>query len=123
MLKNKALIPVQAITTKPPMCVSLKINNYTEEGRKATHRYLQKVDVGIMRYIMCNPVQRKSVEYNDNRIALYAGQSGNYSITKRKLEVGNMEVHHKLPRHQKGTDSYKNLTWVLKDVHILITCN
>ena len=31
-----------------------------------------------------------------------------------------MEVHHKLPKHLKGTDSYKNLTWVLKGVHILI---
>lgn len=33
-----------------------------------------------------------------------------------------MECHHKKMRSKGGTDEYKNLVWLLKDVHKLIHC-
>ena len=31
-----------------------------------------------------------------------------------------MQCHHKLPKSQGGTDTYKNLIWVNEDIHKLI---
>ena len=58
----------------------------------------------IIKYIMDNPVENKSIEYNDNGISLYVGQNGKCNISGKKLEIGNMECHHKVPKKYGGTD-------------------
>ena len=73
-----------------------------------------------MRYMLENPARNMSIEYNDNRISLYTGQCGKCAITGQKLTIGNMECHHKMPRELGGDDTYKNLIFVTKDIHILI---
>ena len=73
-----------------------------------------------MRYMLENPARNMSIEYNDNRISLYTGQCGKCAITGEKLTIGNMECHHKIPREVGGDDTYKNLIFVTKDIHILI---
>ena len=74
----------------------------------------------ILYYIMENPPKEASVELADNRISLYSAQYGNCFVTGEKLEIGEMEVHHKLPKELGGTDEYRNLVWVTYNVHKLI---
>jgi len=74
----------------------------------------------IIKYLIENPIQGQSIEYNDNRISLYIGQLGKCAITKEELGIENMQCHHILPRSQGGLDNYNNLVLVTKEVHKLI---
>jgi len=62
----------------------------------------------------------KSVEYMDNRISLYAAQHGKCAVTGRILWIDEIHCHHKKPVSQGGTDEYKNLVIVHKEIHRLI---
>jgi hypothetical protein len=73
-----------------------------------------------VRYLLNSKEYDKSVEYNDNRISLMAGQNGKCFATGETLTIGNMECHHKKPKAIGGTDEYKNLVWLSADVHKLI---
>lgn len=115
-----ALYPVAGVKTNPPKNFKQDTCNYTRLGRAIVHDNLKGIDTQILRYIMKNPVQSKSIEFNDNRISLYVGQLGMCAITKLPLEVGEMEVHHKLPTSLGGNDEYKNLVYLNKDIHVLI---
>lgn len=114
------MFPVYGVTAKTPLNFSQDICNFTPQGREKIHNNLKTANVMIVRYLMNNPVEGQSMEYNDNRISLYVGQKGLCAITKRPLEIGEMECHHKTPKEQGGNDEYKNLIFVLKDVHKLI---
>ena len=74
----------------------------------------------LVKYLLNSKEYGKSVEYNDNRISLIAGQNGKCGITGLPLEPHNMECHHKRPKALGGNDDYQNLLWVLPDVHELI---
>ena len=63
---------------------------------------------------------RRSVEYMDNRISLYAAQYGRCAITGKELSIDEIHCHHKLPLKCGGDDRYSNLIIVHKDVHMLI---
>ena len=117
-----SILPIQAITNKPPMNFNNDICNYTESGRKLIHKELETVSWKTLRYLRDNPVKNQTAEYNDNRISLYTGQLGLCAITKLPLEIEEMEVHHKKPRSKGGTDEYKNLIYVNTYVHRLIHC-
>lgn len=69
---------------------------------------------------MNNPCGTESVEYNDNRIALYVAQKGRCAVTKDELYVTEIDCHHKIPREYGGSDEYSNLIIVSDKVHILI---
>lgn len=74
----------------------------------------------ILLYLMRNPIPNRSIEYNDNRISLYSGQLGKCAVTGRKLRLGEIHCHHKVPRYLNGDDSYSNLRIVHIDIHKLI---
>jgi Retron-type reverse transcriptase len=114
------LFPIAGIKTSNAMNFNQEICNYTEEGRKRIHDNLRAINHKILHYIMENPVQGKTTEYNDNRISLYVAQNGKCSVTGEILEIGNMECYHKKPKELGGKDEYKNLTFVLNDVYKLI---
>lgn len=114
------MYPVFGVTCKTPINFSQDICNFTKEGRIKVHSYLQKVHIDVLRYLLQNPVRGQSIEYNDNRISLYVGQNGLCAITKQPLLIGDMECHHKIPKHRNGTDEYKNLIFVTSKVHALI---
>lgn len=114
------LFPIAGIKTSNAMNLNQDICNYTEEGRKRIHDNLRTINHKILHYIMENPVQGQTTEYNDNRISLYVAQNGKCSVTGEILEIGNMECHHKKPKELGGKDEYNNLTFVLKDVYKLI---
>lgn len=102
-----------------PKNFTQEINKYTEHGRNLIHDKLGNVQY-LANYLLNNKEYSKSVEYNDNRISLIAGQNGKCGVTEQSLEPHNMECHHKRPKALGGNDDYKNLLWVLPDVHELI---
>jgi hypothetical protein len=115
-----SLFPINGVKTKPPMCFSQIICNYTADGRAKMHENQKAVDTEILKLLIKNPIINRSVEFNDNRISLYVAQFGKCGITGEILSFGNMEVHHKTPVKSGGTDKYSNLIIVLPDVHKLI---
>lgn len=119
-IQGVALYPIHFVQTTPPVCFSQDVCNYTPQGRKKIHDRLQNFNYDILIYLMNNPVNGQSVEYNDNRISLYVGQRGRCFITGEKLQISNMEAHHKIPKYLGGKDEYRNLVYVTFDVHKLI---
>ena len=56
----------------------------------------------------------------DNRISRYVSQKGRCAVTGMPLEIDEIHCHHKKPKRDGGTDEYKNLVIIHKDVHRLI---
>ena len=113
------IVPIGYTQHRAPMSKKLKVNRYTPEGRAEVHENLG-IDVNTMLWLMRHPIRERSVEYNDNRISLYAAQYGKCAITGEKMEVDDIHCHHKVPRWKKGTDAYGNLVLTKQDVHRLI---
>jgi len=115
-----ALYPVNGVKTSPPMCFSQEICNYTERGRAKIHEMQKAISPYILQKLMEHPIQGQSTELNDNRISLYIAQRGKCAVCKEPLVLGNMAVHHILPRAGGGKDDYANLILVTGEVHRLI---
>lgn len=113
------LFPISGIKWNRAMLFNQEITRFTVQGREKIYNKLG-LDMNTLHYLMENPSIGQSVEYNDNRISLYAGQQGKCAVTGDFLKIGNMEVHHKTPKFQGGTDDYDNLIFVTGDVHKLI---
>lgn len=96
------------------------VNAYTKQGREEIHKNLSTIDINSIRFLMEHPIPQRSVEYNDNRIVLYCAQRGKCYVTGQELNPMTLHCHHKVPRLQGGTDEYKNLCLVDKNIHILI---
>ena len=119
-IQGVALFPIHFVQTTPPICFSQSICNYTAEGRKKIHDNLQKISYSTLMYLMRNPVQGQSTEFNDNRISLYVACRGRCYVTGHKLQISDMEVHHKIPKFMGGDDKYGNLVFVTSNIHKLI---
>ena len=119
ILGEKAILPLSYIQHSKLMNFS-QANIYNPIDRDKIHNSQKVADNKIIRYLIENPIQGQSTEYNDNRISLYIGQLGKCAVTKEELEVGSMECHHIQPRSKGGLDSYKNLVLITKEVHKLI---
>ncbi len=114
-----AVFPIYGCKFHAPRFFTQEINKYTEEGRQLIHNKLTNTEY-LVRYLLNSKEYGKSVEYNDNRISLIAGQNGKCFITGEPLEIDNMECHHKVPKELGGTDEYSNLVWLSADAHKLI---
>lgn len=119
-IAKEPLIPVGYIKHKNPMFKKKATNAYTKDGREAIHKNLSKINVSTLRFLMEHPVVNRSIEYNDNRIALFSGQGGKCRVTGEELIPTNIHCHHILPLKYGGKDEYKNLCLVDKEIHILI---
>lgn len=119
-VKGQAIIPIGYVQTKAPKFKRREVNQYTIKGRQTIHKNLEAVNMGILHYLMKNPIQYASVELNTNRLALYCAQHGCCAVTKQPMEVGDIHCHHKVRRKQGGSDQYSNLVLVKENVHILI---
>lgn len=119
-IADTILFPISYVQHESPLNLQVGICNYTTEGRNKIHSDIGGVNVNVLRHMLDNPIINGSTELNDNRLSLYCGQRGVCYVTKQALNIGNMELHHKQPRNQGGTDRYENLVFVLKDVHKLI---
>lgn len=121
-LSQEPICPIGYIQTKNPMYKKKKICKYTAEGREEIHKCL-KFDESVMTvlHMLAKAViQNRSIEYLDNRVSLYAAQFGKCAVTGNVLWIDEIHCHHKKPTSQGGTDEYKNLVIVHKDVHMLI---
>ncbi|MBE6639892.1 MAG: group II intron reverse transcriptase/maturase [Ruminococcaceae bacterium] len=119
-VNGNALIPVGYVKHKIPMQRKWGLTPYTLEGRECLHKTLQEVNLYVLKYLMRNPVRNRSVEFNDNRLSLYAAQKGRCAITGKEMDIGDIHCHHKIPRYLGGTDKYHNLVLICVDVHKLI---
>lgn len=115
-----ALVPIGYARHKIAKQKKRTVNSYTQEGRAEIHKNLNLVDMTILHYLMKNPVLYRSVEYNDNRLSLYAAQQGKCAITGIPMMIGDIHCHHKVPKHMGGTDKYQNLVLICENVHRLV---
>ena len=113
------IFPIHGCKFRIPLNFSQEINNYTKHGRELIHSELSNTNL-LVQYLLKVKEYDKSVEYNDNRISLMAGQQGKCAVTNEILVPWNMECHHKKPKELGGTDEYKNLVWLKTEVHKLI---
>ena len=118
-VSSKTVAPIGYIQTKTPLFKKKKVCKYTVEGRETIHKSLG-INTSIMIALMRIKEPRRSVEYMDNRISLYAAQYGRCAITGKELSIDEIHCHHKLPLKCGGDDRYSNLIIVHKDVHMLI---
>lgn len=115
------ILPFGYIQHRNPMCRRRKANIYTVEGRAGLHDNLCVSNKWIAFHMAENPVMGQSVEFNDNRVSLFAAQWGKCAITGREfLSPDEVHCHHKVPREKGGGDNYANLTLVLKELHTVI---
>ncbi|MGL5765831.1 MAG: HNH endonuclease [Sarcina sp.] len=113
------MFPIYGCRAKTALCFSQGICNYTRKGRKLVHDNLFGY-THVIQYLLNSQYDTKSVEFNDNKISLIAGQRGKCAVTGEALQLGNMECHHKIPKSLGGTDEYKNLVWISTQAHKFI---
>ena len=119
-LNGHAIIPIAYVQHRVPMDKKSRVNKYTPEGRVEIHKNLAGINMAVLYHLMNNPCGKQSVEYNDNRIALYVAQKGKCAVSGVELEANQVDCHHKKPLVLGGNDSYQNLIIVSDVVHILI---
>lgn len=118
-ISSKTVAPVGYIQTKTPLFKKKKVCKFTPEGRDEIYRNLG-INTSVMLALMRMKEPRKSVEYMDNRISLYAAQYGRCAVTGKELSLNEIHCHHKFPIRAGGDDKYSNLVIVHCDVHRLI---
>ena len=121
-LSQEPICPIGYVQTKYPMYKKAKICKYTPEGREEIHKSL-RFDEGVLTvlHLLAQAyIPNRSIEYMDNRVSLYAAQYGKCAMTGKVLWIDELHCHHKMPISQGGTDEYRNLVIVHKDVHTLI---
>ena len=118
-LNKFPLCPISYIQTKAPLYKPKGVCKYTESGRAKIHENL-KFNVTVMLMLMREKYTNGSIEFTDNRLSLWAAQYGKCAITGKVLWIDEIHCHHKVPLENGGTDRYKNLVIVHRDVHILI---
>lgn len=119
-IQGVTLFPIYGCKTKPPMPFNPDICNYTKEGRKIIHCNLKSISTYLIHQYMLRDQHDMSTEFLDNSTALIAGQNGICGISRKQLEIGNMECHHKIPKSMNGNDKYKNLVWLSHEAHKLV---
>ena len=119
-LNGHAIVPIAYVQHRVPMDKKSRINKYTPDGRVEIHKNLAGINMAVLYHLMNNPCGKQSVEYNDNRIALYVAQKGKCAVSGVELEANQVDCHHKKPLVLGGNDSYQNLIIVSDVVHILI---
>lgn len=119
-IRGLFVLPIAYVQTVPPKHRARNWCVYTPEGRADIHKALEKVNVRILHYLMENPIQGESIEFNDNRLALYCAQQGKCAISGNPLVIGDIHCHHKTRKADGGDDRYTNLILVNKEVHILL---
>lgn len=119
-LNGHAVVPIAYVQHRVPMDRKNRVNPYTSEGRTEIHKNLAGLNLAVMNHLMNTPAGQQSVEYNDNRIALYVAQKGKCAVSGIALDANQVDCHHKKPLSLGGDDSYQNLIIVSDAVHVLI---
>ena len=115
------ILPIAFANHRKTVGKKKAVNLYTPEGRKWKHDNLMFQNAWLLGELYRYPVSDRSIEYNDNRVSLFAAQRGRCAITgKDFLCQEEIHCHHKTPRAMGGKDGYNNLVLILEDVHRLL---
>lgn len=116
------LCPIGYIKTRNAHHQKGTVCKYTEKGRQEIHQNLKFSDdvITVMHMLSKTTVCNRSIEYMDNRLSVYTAQYGRCAVTGNVLWIDEIHCHHKIPKQQGGTDEYKNLVILHKDVHTLV---
>ena len=87
------IFPIYGCKFVTPRMFTREVNKYTPQGRQLIHKNLSTVH-SLIQYLLETKEYGKSVEYNDNRISLMAGQNGKCAVTGEPLCIFDMECHH-----------------------------
>ena len=118
-LYGTPMIPIGYIQHQKLMNFTQK-SIYVLKDREEIHQNQKAVDTSDLKYLVENPIQGQSSEYNDNRVSLFVGQYGKCYVTGNPLNINEMHCHHKKPRALGGTDEYKNLVLIEENIHRLV---
>ncbi|UDQ98418.1 group II intron reverse transcriptase/maturase [Lentisphaerota bacterium WC36G] len=118
-VNGKALLPISYVKFSRQAGFN-GISIYVEKDRLVIHNKQKSVSKDAIRYLLKHPSPERSVEFNDNRISLFVAQYGKCAVTGNKLDVTEINCHHKIPIFLGGDDKYKNLIIVEENVHKLI---
>ncbi len=120
VVMNSIMIPIGFIQMRIPLGHHQK-SIFVKSERELIHKHIEDIEIKkIMNYMIDNPIENRSIEYNDNRLSLYIAQKGRCYITGKLLEIDEIHCHHKKQKAKGGGDEYKNLVILHKDVHRLI---
>lgn len=117
---NITLYPISYIHFKKPTQINPEVTPYTEIGRKRIHNKLTIITALELDQLRSGYFGKRSIEYVDNRISRFVGQSGKCFITGIRLSTEDVHCHHKTPIRYGGSDEYDNLIIVQKEIHRLI---
>jgi group II intron reverse transcriptase/maturase len=120
IVRDTVMIPIGFIQMKIVMNHNQK-STFIKSDRESLHKHIEDIEIKkIMNYMMDNPIENRSIEYNDNRLSLYIAQKGKCYVTGKLLEIDEIHCHHKKQKAKGGGDEYKNLVILHKDVHRLL---
>ena len=111
MIADTPLLPINGVKHKNPLNFSQDICNFTEHGRSRIHEEIALVAKGEIRILLEYKDPTKSVEFNDNRIAVFIAQQGNCYITNRRHSPTDMVCIYKNIT-ETDRDKYQNLVFV-----------
>ena len=111
MIADTPLLPINGVKHKNPLNFSQDICNFTEHGRSKIHEEIALVTKGEIRILLEYKDPTKSVEFNDNRIAVFIAQQGNCYITNRRHSPTDMVCIYKNIT-ETDRDKYQNLVFV-----------
>ena len=111
MITDTPLLPINGVKHKNPLNFSQDICNFTEHGRSRIHEEIALVTKGEIRILLEYKDPTKSVEFNDNRIAVFIAQQGNCYITNRRHSPTDMVCIYKNIT-ETDRDKYQNLVFV-----------
>ncbi len=119
-INGRIIYPMSCCKTKKAMNFSQKVNNYTTEGRELIHKKIEKVSENEFLFLAKHPIEKQSIEYNDNRISLFSAQCARCRVLGTRLNVNGFCCHHITLIHNGGNDKYQNLVILHPDIDRLI---
>lgn len=101
-LYETPMLPIGYIQHQKQMNFSQK-SIYVSKDREEIHQNQKAISTSDLKYLVENPTQGQSAEYNDNRVSLFVGQYGKCYVTGKPLIISDMHCHHIKPRALGGT--------------------
>lgn len=117
---NEPIYPIGYVSHKKPMNKKLQACRYTRAGRKYLHDNLE-LNTKLLAELMRKQQFNSSTEFMDNKLSLFCAQNGKCAITGIEFKnTDEIHCHHKIPKNKSGTDEYRNLILIHKNIHKIV---
>src|SRR5699024_1927952 len=90
------------------------------QTRNKIHQKLKPNVAYEVNRLMQSYIPNRTTEYMDNRISRYSMKNGKCEISGEFLPAEFVHCHHHKPVSLGGTDEFRNLRIIHKDIHILV---